>query len=101
MSNGSGDYVIAFSTAPQNRRRPDVRVQPAASVANDMMTPLFQATAEATEEAILNSLLRAHTVHGHRGTAPALPLAPLLQALDAAGVREPPSGCAASSAQPC
>lgn len=101
MSNGSGDYVIAFSTAPQNRRRPDVRVQPAASVANDAMTPLFQATAEATEEAILNSLLRAHTVHGHRGTAPALPLAPLLQALDAAGVREPPSGCAASSAQPC
>ena len=87
MSNGSGDYVIAFSTAPQNRRRRDVAVQAAASVANHGMTPLFQATAEATEEAILNSMLRAHTVRGHQGTAPALPLAPLLQALDAAGAR--------------
>ena len=89
MSNGSGDYVIAFSTAAQNRRRGGVRVQPAASVANDAMTPLFQATAEATEEAILNSMLRARTVHGHQGIVPALPLAPLLQALDAAGVRAP------------
>jgi D-aminopeptidase len=90
MSNGSGDYVIAFSTAAQSRRKPDVAVQPAASVANERMTPLFQATAEATEEAILNSMLRARTVHGHRGTAPALPLAPLLRALDAAGARARP-----------
>ncbi len=89
MSNGSGDYVIAFSTAAQNRRRRGVAVQPAASVAGDGMSPLFQATAEATEEAILNSLLRARTVEGHRGTAPALPLEPLLQALDAAGARTP------------
>jgi D-aminopeptidase len=87
MSNGSGDYVIAFSTAARNRRRRGVAVQPAASVAGDGLSPLFQATAEATEEAILNSLLRARTVEGHRGTAPALPLAPLLQALDAAGAR--------------
>jgi len=90
MSNGSGDYVIAFSTAEGNRRRPGVAVQPAASVTNDAMTPLFQATAEATEEAILNSLLRARTVEGHRGTAPALPLEPLLRALDAAGARTAP-----------
>ena len=84
MSNGSGDYVIAFSTAEQNRRKRGVAVQPAASVAGDGLTPLFQATAEATEEAILNSLLRARTVHGHHGTAPALPLEPVLQALEAA-----------------
>jgi D-aminopeptidase len=90
MSNGSGDYVIAFSTAAQNRRRANVAVQPAASVANEAMTPLFQATAEATEEAILNSLLRARTVEGHRGVAQELPLAPLLQALDAAGARAKP-----------
>jgi len=90
MTNGSGDYVIAFSTAQQNRRRRDVAVQRAASVANDMMSPLFQATAEATEEAILNSLLRARTVDGHNGTAAALPLAPLLQALDAAGALKAP-----------
>ena len=38
------------------------------------MTPLFEAAAEATEEAIVNSMFRAETVHGHRGTAPALPL---------------------------
>ncbi|WP_372016845.1 P1 family peptidase [Pseudoxanthomonas sp. 10H] len=90
MSNGSGDYVIAFSTAAQNRRRGGAPVQPAASVANDAMTPLFQAAAEATEEAILNSMLRAGTVHGHQGTAAALPLQPLLQALDAAGARTTP-----------
>ena len=88
MSNGSGDYVIAFSTAAQNRRRPDAAVQPAYSVGGEAMTPLFQAVAEATEEAILNSMLRARTVHGHRGTATALPLEPLLRALDAAGARQ-------------
>lgn len=87
MSHGSGDYVIAFSTAAQNRRLSGVAVHPAGSVSGDGMTPLFQATAEATEEAILNSLMRAHTVHGHRGTVPALPLQPLLEALDRAGVR--------------
>lgn len=85
MSNGSGDYVIAFSTAKENLRDPDQAVQPARSVAGEAMSPLFQATAEATEEAIVNSLFRAHTVHGHRGTAAALPLAPVLEALRDAG----------------
>ncbi len=88
MSNGSGDYVIAFSTAAQNRRHAGQALQPAASVAGEAISPLFQAVAEATEEAILNSMLRAHTVRGHRGTVPALPLQPLLQALDAAGARQ-------------
>ena len=88
MSNGSGDYVIAFSTAPQNRRDAGQALQPAASVGGGAVSPLFQAVAEATEEAILNSMLRAHTVRGHRGTVPALPLQPLLQALDAAGARQ-------------
>lgn len=87
MSNGSGDYVIAFST-----RRPLVfvpdrpRIQPAAPtreepltdtvevVRNDMMSGLFQATADATEEAIYNSLLRAETVRGYRGVVRALPI---------------------------
>ncbi len=85
MSNGSGDYVIAFSTAKENLRDPDLAVQPARSVAGEAMSPLFQATAEATEEAIVNSLFRAHTVHGHRGTAAALPLQPVLDALKRAG----------------
>ena len=86
MSNGSGDYVIAFSTAKENLRDPDAPVQPARSVAGEGMSPLFEAAAEATEEAIVNSLFRAHTVHGHRGTAAALPLQPVLDALQRAGL---------------
>jgi len=81
MSNGSGDYVIAFSTAKENRRDPDAAVQSASSVASSNMTPLFQASAEATEEAIINSLFRAHTVQGDQGTAAALPLDTVLKAL--------------------
>ncbi len=86
MSNGSGDYVIAFSTAKENLRDPGQDVQPARSMAGEAMSPLFQATAEATEEAILNSLFRATTVRGHRGNALALPLEPVLDALRSAGV---------------
>lgn len=62
MAHGSGDFVIAFSTS----RQPPV--------ADDALTPLFQAAADATEEAIVNSLLRARTVRGARGTARAVPL---------------------------
>ena len=43
-------------------------------VTNDAMSPLFEAVIEATEEAIYNSLLRAETVRGYRGTVSALPL---------------------------
>lgn len=89
MSNGSGDYVIAFSTAKDNLRNPDASTQPARSVAGESMSPLFQAAAEATEEAIVNSLFRAHTVRGHRGTAAALPLAPVLEALRRARAAQP------------
>jgi len=89
MSNGSGDYVIAFSTARENLRDPDAAVQPARSVAGEATTPLFQATVEATEEAIVNSLFRAHTVRGHRGTAAELPLQPVLDALRRAQSQAP------------
>lgn len=74
MSNGSGDYVIAFSTvrpAPSQLDRPTAVLE---VVRNDWMSPLFQATADATEEAIYNSLLRAETVRGYRGVVRALPL---------------------------
>ncbi|HEV8399993.1 MAG TPA: P1 family peptidase [Gemmatimonadales bacterium] len=64
FSNGSGDYVIAFSTS---RTATPV-------VVNDAMSPLFQAAIEATEEAIYNSLLRAETVRGYRGVVRALPI---------------------------
>ena len=74
FSNGSGDYVIAFST-----RRPSLTAQPRLTdsvevVRNDLMSPLFQAVIEATEESIYNSLLRAETVRGYRGVVRALPI---------------------------
>ncbi len=68
MNDGSGDYVIAFSTVPVS----DLAGHP--PVGNRAMSPLFQAVIEATEEAIYNSLFLATTVKGHRGIAEALPL---------------------------
>jgi D-aminopeptidase len=43
-------------------------------VAGEAISPLFEATVEATEEAVVNSLFRAETVHGYRGTVVALPV---------------------------
>lgn len=76
FSNGSGDYAIAFSTNAAVRRTPERRAAPASveNVPNDAMSPLFQAVAEATEEAVLNSLFTAKTITGHNGTIEALPL---------------------------
>jgi len=78
-SNGSGDYAIAFSTAPdvrikalsQNERNTPRTVK---SLANDATSPLFLAVIEATEEAIYNSLFRATTTTGRGHTVEALPL---------------------------
>jgi len=82
FSNGSGDYVIAFSTVRPLASlgagpsvSPTVRLSDTVVVVrNDAMSPLFEAVIEATEEAIYNSLLRAETVRGYRGTVRALPL---------------------------
>ena len=74
MSNGSGDYVIAFSTATGVRRASSAVTHRVELLSNEAMTPLFVAAADATEEAILNSMFRATTVSGHQGTVPALPL---------------------------
>lgn len=68
MSNGSGDYVIAFSTVQYSARDQNP------PIGNNAMSPLFQAVIEATEEAIYNSMFLATTVTGHRGTTEALPL---------------------------
>ena len=92
-SNGSGDYVIAFSTAEGVRRRLEPapaaaapRTRSHASLDNDDVSPLFQAVVEATEEAIYNSLFRATTVTGRGGTAEAIPLEPLRAVLAKYGV---------------
>jgi D-aminopeptidase len=75
-SNGSGDYVIAFSTHPGSRirRATDEPVVARPLLDNSAMTLLFLATAEATEEAILDSLFTATTTVGFRGTVPELPV---------------------------
>jgi D-aminopeptidase len=80
MSNGSGDYVIAFSTA-DSVRRTGTAVRTIEDLPNDRMSSLFMAAAEATEEAIYNSLFKATTVHGDRGTVEALPLKETLEIL--------------------
>ena len=83
-SNGSGDYVIAFSTAEEVRRRvspPAAGAAPSSptlratrQLANDDMSPLFQAVIEATEEAIYNSMFMATSVTSRGRTVQAIPL---------------------------
>lgn len=72
MTNGSGDYAIAFSTA--NRIDASQTVRDIKVLGNDAMSPLFQAVIEATEEAIINSILKATTVTGNGRTVEALPI---------------------------
>jgi len=84
MANGSGDYAIAFSTAPSVRRTPERRrdVSRIDTVPNRLMDPLFQAVIEATEEAIYNSLFRAETMSGRDGrTVEAVPVDRLIPIL--------------------
>jgi D-aminopeptidase len=83
-SNGSGDYVIAFSTSEKVRRH----IAPATAgredntpvllatseLSNDDMSPLFEAVIESTEEAIYNSLFMATPVTEHGHTMDAIPL---------------------------
>ncbi len=75
-ANGSGDYVIAFSTDPHVRIQHEkkARTDSATFLRNDAMSPLFMAVMEATEEAIINSLWAAETMTGKAGrTVEALP----------------------------
>ena len=81
-TNGSGDYVIAFSTAIENRIRAGENVRQTRVLANDSMSPLFLAAVEATEEAIYNSLFRATTVTGRDGSKiEAIPIEKTLEIL--------------------
>jgi D-aminopeptidase len=73
-SNGSGDYVIAFSTAADVRRAFTARRLETKELANEEMSGLFQAVVEATEEAVYNSLFQATSVTGNGRTAEAIPL---------------------------
>ena len=62
-SNGSGDIFLAFSTANENAFNRD-ETATVISMPNDKMTPLFEATVQAVEEAIINAMIAAETMEG-------------------------------------
>jgi D-aminopeptidase len=76
LANQSGDYALAFSTHPEVRRTPARRrhLNSSLELPNDLLSPLFLAAIEASEEAIYNSLCMAETTTGFQGhTAQAIP----------------------------
>jgi D-aminopeptidase len=81
-SNGSGDYVIAFSTHPAVRREFGSAKAKRVELRNHQMSDLFQAVIEATEEAIYNSIFMATTVEGNGKRVEAVPLDELRQILE-------------------
>ena len=75
-SNGSGDYAIAFSTAPEVRIHANDKAltRNAEVMNNDAMSPLFMGVIEASEEAVYNSMFKATTMTGNGHTVEALPI---------------------------
>ena len=75
ITNGSGDYAVAFSTHAGARRTAQRRAAAGSveELPNDRVSPLFQAAVEATEEAVINSLFAAAAMQGHQGRIEALP----------------------------
>ena len=76
MTNGSGEYSVAFSTNRDVRRTPERRGRPSAIVdlPNEQLSPLFEATVEAAEEAAINSLFRATSMDGNGRHVDQLPV---------------------------
>lgn len=76
MTNGSGEYAVAFSTNLDVRRTPERRARPSAivDVPNEQMSPLFEAAVEAAEEAAINSLFAATPMDGNGHHIDALPV---------------------------
>lgn len=85
-SNGSGDYVLAFSTNEKVRRQFNAQRLATEELANEQMSGLFQATVEATEEALYNSLFMATTTTANGKTVEALPLDKTREVLKKYGV---------------
>jgi D-aminopeptidase len=69
ITHGSGDYILAFSTAESLRQSfvSDQALETRTTLRDDRLSPLFQAVREATEEAVVNSLLKATTTSGYKG----------------------------------
>lgn len=81
-SNGSGDYVIALSVAPENLIESGKKLHTQTLLDNDEMSPIFAATIEATAEALWNSMFMAKTTKGYKGTVvEALPVEEVLEML--------------------
>jgi D-aminopeptidase len=76
MTNGSGEYAVAFSSNLDVRRTPERRAKPSAIVdlPNEQMSPLFEAAVEAAEEAAINSLFAARPMDGNGRHIDALPV---------------------------
>jgi D-aminopeptidase len=74
MSNGSGDFVIAFSTKNLEDYSPSARTRTVEEVQNDFVSPLFLAAVESVEEAVYNSLTTATTVTAKGKTLEAIPI---------------------------
>jgi D-aminopeptidase len=86
--NGSGDYVISFSTASQVRRSRDASRLSTTEIANtEELSGLYEAVIEATEEAIYNSLFRATTMSAKGGTVEAIPIDRVREILARYGIR--------------
>ncbi|HEY3934591.1 MAG TPA: P1 family peptidase [Gemmatimonadales bacterium] len=88
-SNGSGDYALAFSTAPDVRRHPPAMRQ-LRSLDDDAVSPVFEAAIEATEEAIDNSILRATSVTSRGRTISAIDIDSVRAVLARHGITRKP-----------
>lgn len=85
-SNGSGDYVLAFSTAESVRRGFDAAQLQTTELANEQMSAVFQASVDAVEESVYNALFMATTVSGNGQTVEAIPLDKVREVLQRHGV---------------
>ena len=88
-SNGSGDYILAFSTADSVRRAFDAPRLDTSELANEQMSAVFQASVEAVEEAVYNSIFMATTVSGNGETVDAIPLDRVREILRRHGITAP------------
>lgn len=88
-SNGSGDYALAFSTAASVRRPFEAPRLATTELANQEMSAVFQASVDAVEEAVYNSLFMATTVSGNGRTVEAIPLDRVREILTKYGIRAP------------
>ncbi|HKD11011.1 MAG TPA: P1 family peptidase, partial [Thermoanaerobaculia bacterium] len=84
MANGSGDFVIAFSTKNLEDYAPAGPTRTIEDLQNDYVSPLFLAAVEAVEEAVDNSMTRATTVTGNGRTVEAIPIDRLREILRSA-----------------